>query len=123
MISTFTHKIPKEKELLLTYANPTKSGTPMYHLAIDWAKPNLYFIQSPPCHMKSMNAGSHGINQSKPNQGFQRSNNLNPQLVIPPHSQTSLTIRISVSTQSIQDSRVFVPTKAPRTSNSTHSCC
>ena len=37
----------------------------MYHLIIDWAKPNISFSQSPPHYIPSMNVGSHGINQNK----------------------------------------------------------
>ena len=76
--------------------NPTKSGTSTYLPTIDWAEPNLSFNQSPPHHIPSMNVGSHGINQEKPNQGFHRSNHLNPQPVIPPHGWKSNTKNIDI---------------------------
>jgi len=66
------------------------------------------------CNIPSMNVGYHGINQTKPSQGFQRLNHLNPQLVIPSHGWTPLTITRSVSTQVVYGSKVFVPTWLPR---------
>jgi len=53
--------ITRGKELILTYANPTKSRTSTYHPTIDWVEPNISFNQSSPCHIPSMNVGSHGI--------------------------------------------------------------
>ena len=85
--------------------NTTKLGTSMYYPIIDWVEPNLSFIKSAPYHIPTMNVGSHETNQTKPNQGFHRPNNPNPQLVIPPHGQTSLTPTKSVSTQAANDSR------------------
>jgi len=79
MTSTFTHEIQKEKELLLIYVNPTKSGTSTYHPTIDWAKPNLAFSQSSPHHIPSMNVGSHGINQEYQTKAYggQTTSNIN----------------------------------------------
>ena len=44
----------------------TKSGNSRYHLTIYWDKPDLYFSQSPLCHIPSLNVGYQDIN----NQGF-----------------------------------------------------
>jgi len=40
-------------------------GNLTYHPAIDLAEPNISLIQSPPCHIPSMNMGL-----KKKNQGF-----------------------------------------------------
>lgn len=101
----------------------TRSKTSTYQLTIYWAKPNLSFSQSPSCHIPTMNVRSHETNPTKPNQGFQRPSHLNPQPMIPPQGQMSLTITRLVSTQVVKGSRAFVPTKASKTSNSTHICC
>ena len=99
----------------------TNYGNSMYHLTIDWDEPNISFNQSHLHHIPSMNVGYRGTNQTKPNQGFERPSHLNPQLVIPPHSRTSLTITRSVSTKlSMALECLFQP--GSRTSNSTHSC-
>jgi len=37
--------------------NITKPRNSMTHPTIDWAEPYLYFIQSPLCHIPSMNVG------------------------------------------------------------------
>jgi len=39
----------------------TKLGTSMYHLTIDWDEPNISFIQSPSCHIPSMNVRTQDI--------------------------------------------------------------
>lgn len=68
---------------------PTKSGTSMYHLTIDWDESNLSFSQSPMHHIPIINVESHGINQEKTNQGFQRPNHRNPQ-----HSDSTSVVRL-----------------------------
>jgi len=98
MTRTLTHEIPNEKELSFSYQNTTMLGTSTYHPTIDWVEPNISFNQSALNHIPIMNVGSHGKLRT-PNQGFQRPNCLNPQPVIPPHNQTSLTINRSFSTQ------------------------
>lgn len=47
---------------------------------IDWAEPNLYFIQLPVYHISTMNVGSHGINQSIKNHDFTKTC---PQIIKP----------------------------------------
>lgn len=78
-----------------------KLGASTYHSTINCAEPNPCFSQSASFHIPIMNVGSHGINQDKSNEGFQRPNHLNPQLVIPPHGHTPVTPTRLVSTQAI----------------------
>lgn len=110
------------KKLLLKYEKYNQVYE--FHVPPDHrlAEPNISFNQSSLCHIPSINLGSHVTNPTKPNQGFHRPNHLKPQPMIPPHNQTSLTISRLISTQVVQGSKEFVPTRALRTSISTHIC-
>lgn len=92
----------------------------MYDPTIYLAKPNLSFIQSSPYHILSANVGCCGIEQKKPNQGFQRPNELNLQPLIPRYGWTSLAPTRSFSTEAIKGSSTFVPTMTPGTNKSIH---
>jgi len=61
---------------------PTKSGTFMYHLTMDWDTPILSLSQSPSFHIPRINVGSHGLNQNKTKQGTQKLNHLHPQATV-----------------------------------------
>lgn len=61
---------------------PTEDGATTFHPTIEWLSQYL-FSHSPPCHIPSMNVGSHRTHQSKLIQGFQRPSTSTHQIVIP----------------------------------------
>ena len=108
-------------KLILMMQKPTRYGTTTFHPIVEWLS-QISLHPFTPCHIPSINLGSHKTHQSKPSKASRGQTTSTHQIVILPHSWTSQNHHHIGLYPSFPGLQIFFSNSTSRTSDSSHNC-